>query len=103
MAAGQHITLVSYCPILIAGVRPSSYDRFSLRAACAREIDPLIRMLRPVWLALLISPVLSILGCGGDHAGNSGSSGTSTPQPDFSISIPASVTVAPNSQQSISI
>ena len=103
ITAGQRGTLVSYRPILIAASATPSYDRSSLRAASAREIDPLIRMLRPAWLALLILPVLSVLGCGGDHAGNSGSGGTSTPQPDFSISIPASVTVAPNSQQSISI
>ena len=63
----------------------------------------MVRMLRRAWLALLIFPVLTVLGCGGNHAGNSGSEGTSTPQPDFSISIPASVTVAPNSKQSISI
>lgn len=38
--AVQGSTLVSDRPILVASVRPSSYDQLSLRAACAREIHP---------------------------------------------------------------
>ena len=63
---------------------------------------PMIRLLRPVWWVLLISPLLSIPGCG-TGSGNTASSKTLIPQPDFSISIPASLTVTPNSAQSISI
>ncbi len=63
---------------------------------------PMVRLLRPVWWVLLISPLLSIPGCG-SGSGNTGSSQTLIPQPDFSVSIPASITVTPNSAQSISI
>lgn len=50
--------------------------------------------------------VVFMLGCGGSRnsdGGSSNQSSTPPPQPDFSISIPASLTVTPNSTQTISI
>jgi hypothetical protein len=50
--------------------------------------------------------VVLMLGCGGSSnsdGGSSNQSSTPPPQPDFSISIPSSLTVTPNSTQTISI
>jgi hypothetical protein len=54
---------------------------------------------RSVWGFVLAS---LLTGCGGGNGGSTGSS-PAGPQPDFSINVPSSVTVTPNSTQTISI
>jgi len=62
------------------------------------------RRLRLLWCSwgLLLTALLT--GCGGGNSTTSGGSTTNpTPQPDFSITAPPSVTVAPNDTETIAI